>query len=63
MNDWIKVNAGGTIGWLSLLTLDTQAYIDALPVDYNAPAMPTATPIPGSCGHAFPDPEGDSTSS
>lgn len=57
MNGWIKVNVSGTVGWLSLLTLDTQAYMDALPVDYSAPAMPTATPIPGSFGNAFPDPD------
>ncbi|MCZ2099341.1 MAG: SH3 domain-containing protein [Anaerolineae bacterium] len=57
MNGWLKVNVGGTVGWLSLLTLDTQAYLDALPVDYSAPPMPTATPIPGSFGNAFPDPD------
>ncbi len=59
LNGWIKVSAGGTIGWLSLLTLDTQAFIDALPIDYNAPAMPEPTRIPGSFGNAFPDPAGD----
>jgi uncharacterized protein YgiM (DUF1202 family) len=53
---WIKVNDNGTVGWLSLLVLDTQAYIDALPVDYNAPALPSPTPIPGSFGNAFPEP-------
>lgn len=61
MNGWIKVNAGGTVGWLSLLVLDTQAFIDALPIDYNAPPMPippTPTRIPGSFGNAFPDPDG-----
>ena len=59
LNGWIKVNAGGTVGWLSLLTLDTQAFIDALPIDYNAPPMPEPTRIPGSFGNAFPDPSGD----
>ncbi len=59
MNGWIKINAGGTEGWLSLLALETQAYMDALPIDYQAPAMPTATPIPGSFGNAFPDPNND----
>jgi uncharacterized protein YgiM (DUF1202 family) len=62
MNGWIKVDVGGTIGWLSLLTLDTQAFIDALPIDYNAPPMPippTPTRIPGSFGNAFPDPNAD----
>ncbi len=58
MNGWVKINAGGTVGWLSLLVLETQAYMDALPVDYQAPAMPTATPIPGSFGNAYPDPNG-----
>jgi hypothetical protein len=59
LNGWIKVNAGGTVGWLSLLTLDTQAFIDALPIDYNAPPMPEPTRIPGSFGNAFPDPDGE----
>jgi uncharacterized protein YgiM (DUF1202 family) len=58
MNGWIKINAGGTVGWLSLLALETQAYMDALPIDYQAPAMPTATPVPGSFGNAFPNPNG-----
>ncbi|MBK8025224.1 MAG: SH3 domain-containing protein [Chloroflexi bacterium] len=59
--EWLKVNAGGTTGWMSLLTLDTQAFLEALPIDWNAPvppAPPTATPVPGSFGNAFPDPEG-----
>ncbi len=55
-NGWIKVNVNGTIGWLSLLVLDTQSYIDALPIDYNAPALPTPTKIPGSFGNAYPVP-------
>lgn len=58
MNGWIKISVDGTVGWLSLLTLETQAYMDALPIDYQAPAMPTATPIPGSFGNAFPNPDG-----
>ncbi len=57
LNGWIKVNAGGTVGWLSLLTLETQAYIDALPIDYSAPALPTPTTPPGSFGNAFPNPD------
>lgn len=55
-NGWIKVNDNGTIGWLSLLTLETQAYIDALPIDYSAPPFPTPTRIPGTFGNAFPEP-------
>jgi hypothetical protein len=41
---------------VALITLDTQAYIDALPVDYQAPGIPTPTVVPGSFGNAFPDP-------
>ncbi|MCK6578337.1 MAG: SH3 domain-containing protein [Anaerolineae bacterium] len=57
--DWLKVNVGGTVGWMSLLTLDTQAFLEALPIDWNAPLPPTPTPLPGSFGNAFPDPEGE----
>lgn len=60
-NGWLKVNAGGTEGWMSPFTLDTQAFLEALPIDWNAPPMPippTATPVPGSFGNAFPDPDG-----
>lgn len=54
---WVKVDAGGAIGWMPLLGLETAAYIDALPVDYGAPPLPTPTTIPGSFGNAFPDPD------
>ena len=60
--EWLKVNVGGTVGWLSLFTLETQAFLEALPIDWNAPlppAPPTATPIPGTSGNAFPDPDGE----
>ena len=53
---WVKVDAAGAIGWLPLLSLDTAAFIDALPVDYDAPPLPTPTTVPGSFGNAFPDP-------
>jgi uncharacterized protein YraI len=53
---WVKVDVGGAVGWVALITLDTQAYIDALPVDYQAPGIPTPTVVPGSFGNAFPDP-------
>jgi uncharacterized protein YraI len=53
---WVKVDAGGVIGWVALVTLDTRAFIDALPIDFNAPPAPTPTTIPGSFGNAFPDP-------
>jgi uncharacterized protein YraI len=55
---WVKVNADGAIGWLALITVETQAYVDALPIDFNAPPLPTPTTIPGSFGNAFPDPDG-----
>ncbi len=54
---WVKVDANGAIGWLPLLGVETAAYIDALPVDYGAPPLPTPTTIPGSFGNAFPDPD------
>lgn len=57
---WIKVNADGMVGWLALITVETQAYIDALPIDFSAPALPTPTTVPGSFGNAFPDPDGPS---
>jgi uncharacterized protein YraI len=53
---WVKVDAAGAIGWLPLLGLETAAFIDALPVDYDAPPLPTPTVPPGSFGNAFPDP-------
>ncbi len=53
---WVKVDAGGVIGWVALLTIDTRAYLDALPIDFNVPPQPTPTLIPGSFGNAFPDP-------
>jgi uncharacterized protein YraI len=54
---WVKVDAGGVIGWLALVVLDTRAFIDAIPIDYTAPPQPTPTRIPGSFGNAFPDPD------
>lgn len=53
---WVKVDAGGQVGWVALITLETRAIIDALPVDYDVPPPPEPTRIPGSFGNAFPDP-------
>jgi hypothetical protein len=53
---WVRVDYNGTTGWLALITLETNAYIDALPIDYNVPPPPEPTRIPGSWGNAFPDP-------
>ena len=63
-NAWVKVDAAGTIGWIPLVTVETDANLDALSLDYTVqspeptrpPAPPTATRIPGSFGGAFPDP-------
>lgn len=59
MNGWLKVSADGVTGWVASFAIETQAYLDAIPVDWSAPPMPTATPIPGSFGNAFPDPDRD----
>ncbi|GAB4513853.1 MAG: hypothetical protein OHK0046_15120 [Anaerolineae bacterium] len=54
---WVKINTGdGTVGWVALISLDTRAIIESLPVDYNVPPPPEPTPIPGLWGGAFPDP-------
>ncbi|MEZ4669850.1 MAG: SH3 domain-containing protein [Anaerolineae bacterium] len=55
-NPWVKVDFNGVVGWLALITLETQAVIDALPIDYNVPPLPKPTRVPGSFGNAFPDP-------
>lgn len=57
-SQWVKVESGGAVGWLPLITLDTQAYFDALPMDVSVPPPPTPTRIPGTFGNAFPDPRG-----
>jgi hypothetical protein len=53
---WVKVESAGMIGWLALVTLQTQSVIEALPIDYDVPPPPVPTRIPGSFGNAFPDP-------
>lgn len=61
-NPWVKVDVGGIVGWVSLISLDTQVIIESLMVDYDVPpppVPPTAPPptaVPGSWGSAFPDP-------
>ena len=61
---WVKVNAGGDIGWMALFTLTTKSVISSLPIDYSVPLPPRATPTPSVSffsyggGHAYPDPEG-----
>jgi uncharacterized protein YraI len=53
---WVKVEAGGVVGWVALIALNTNAYIESLPIDYQVPPPPPPTAIPGSFGNAFPDP-------
>lgn len=53
---WVKITAGEVEGWLALLTLDTDAVISALPIEYDVPPPPPPTRVPGSFGNAFPDP-------
>jgi uncharacterized protein YraI len=53
---WVSVDYNGMRGWLALVVLETSAYIDALPIDYDVPPPPEPTRIPGTWGNAFPDP-------
>jgi hypothetical protein len=53
---WVKVENGGIVGWAALIALETQAVINALPIDYDVPPPPAPTRVPGSFGNAFPDP-------
>lgn len=58
---WVKVNANNAVGWVALITLETQSVIGFLPVDYSAPlpTRPTATPVFNfGGGHAYPNPLG-----
>ncbi|MDX2161030.1 MAG: SH3 domain-containing protein [bacterium] len=56
---WIKIETGGVEGWVALVNVETQAFLEALPIDFNAPALPPPTAVPGSFGNAFPDPNRD----
>lgn len=58
---WVKVAFQGVVGWVALLSLETQAIVEALPVDTAAPTLvvagPTVIPYPTVIfGGAFPDP-------
>lgn len=53
---WVKVESQGVEGWMALVTLETQAIIQSLPVDFSVPPPPEPTAIPGLGGNAFPDP-------
>lgn len=58
-SQWVKVDAGGIVGWVALIALETQTYYEALPVDYTVGPPPPPTRVPGSFGNAFPNPNGD----
>jgi len=56
---WVKVRSDVTEGWVALITLETRAIVEALPVDFTVAPQPTPRPptaIPGTTGNAFPDP-------
>ena len=58
---WVKVELNGVSGWMALFTLSTEAVISSLPIDYDVPLPPRATPTPSFSfggGHAYPDPAG-----
>jgi len=55
-SQWVKVDAGGFIGWVALVALETQTYFEALPIDPSALPLPEPTVQPGLFGNAFPDP-------
>lgn len=58
---WVKVDTGNTVGWMALITLETQVVIPFLPIDYDVPLPPGPTPTPFLVfggGHAYPDPNG-----
>lgn len=58
---WVKVDAGGEIGWMALFTLQTETVISSLPIDYQAPLPPRPTSTPSFSyggGHAYPNPGG-----
>ncbi|MCU0480475.1 MAG: SH3 domain-containing protein [Anaerolineae bacterium] len=57
---WVKVSMEGVVGWVALLALDTQAIVEALPIDGGVPTLEaevTVIPYPTVIfGGAFPDP-------
>lgn len=58
---WVKVDTGDGVGWMALITLETESVISSLPVDYTVPLPPRPTAVPSfgfGGGHAYPDPNG-----
>lgn len=56
---WVKIDWQGTVGWVALITLQTDVIVAALPVDFDVPLPPEPTVDPGFGGNAFPDPDSD----
>jgi len=58
---WVKVANGDDVGWMALITLETESVISSLPIDYTVPLPPRPTAVPSfgfGGGHAYPDPNG-----
>jgi len=58
---WVKVDAGGQVGWMAMITIETDTVLSFLPQDFDVPvpAGPTAAPVfTFGGGHAYPDPRG-----
>lgn len=56
---WVQVDTGTDVGWVALIALETRAYVDAIPINWDVPTpppTPTPTRIPGSFDNAFPEP-------
>jgi len=58
---WVKVDTGEDVGWMALITIETESVISSLPIDYTVPLPPSATEVPSfgfGGGHAYPNPNG-----
>jgi hypothetical protein len=58
---WVKVDVDGEIGWMALITIETESVISSLPIDYTVPLPPRPTAVPSfgfGGGHAYPNPNG-----
>jgi uncharacterized protein YgiM (DUF1202 family) len=56
---FVKVDTGSQIGWMALITIETTAVIQFLPIDTDVPLPPRPTTTPVFVyggGHAYPDP-------
>jgi hypothetical protein len=58
-SNFVKVDTGIDIGWVALVTIETNTVIQFLPIDYDVPLPPNPTATPSfnfGGGHAYPDP-------